>query len=141
MDFHVVFVFSCSTVQRQHLLNRNRCDTVAVTHLEILTRKKEDQIFKIIDKVLKQVFGEEATLFIYKYIEKQYSLHRSEFSEKIDVFAKGLESCLSSGAFAIESKILEDISSMYGTVSEARFERKLEGYDFASQMKIVMRRA
>jgi hypothetical protein len=109
--------------------------------LETLTRKKEDQIFKIIDKVLKQVFGEEATLFIYKYIEQNCSLHRSEFSEKIDVFAKGLESCLSSGAFAIESKILEDISSIYGTFSKTRFERKPEGYDFASQMKIVMRKA
>ena len=104
-------------------------------------RKKEDQIFKIIDKVLKQVFGEEATSFIYKYIERQYSLHRSQFSEKIDVFAKGLEECLSSGAFAVESKILEDISAIYGTISEARFERTSEGYDFATKMKIVMRKA
>ena len=109
--------------------------------MEILTRKKEDQIFKIIDKVLKQVFGEEATLFIYKYLEQRYSLRQSDFSKKIDVFAKGLEDCLSSGAFAVENKILEDISSIYGAFSEARFERKLEGYDFASQMKIVMRRA
>jgi hypothetical protein len=30
---------------------------------------EKDKIFKIIDKVLRQVFGEEATLFIYKYIE------------------------------------------------------------------------
>jgi len=109
--------------------------------LEISTRKKEDKICKIIDKVLKQVFGEEATLFIYKYLEQHYSLHQSEFSEKIDVFAKGLEECLSSGAFAIENKILEDISSIYGTFSKTRFERKPERYDFASQMKIAMRKA
>jgi hypothetical protein len=112
-----------------------------VTQLEISTRKKEDQIFKIIDKVLKQVFGEEAALFIYKYLEQHYSLRQSEFSEKIDVFAKGLEECLSSGAFAVERKILEDISAIYGSFSEARFERNPERYDFASQMKIVMRRA
>lgn len=112
-----------------------------MTTLATLPREKEDQIFKIIDKVLKQVFGEEATLFIYKYLEQRYSLRQSEFSEKIDVFAKGLEDCLSSGAFAIESKILEDTSSMYGTFSEARFERKPEVYNFASQMKIAMRRA
>jgi len=135
------FVFLCLTVQRQHLLNRNRCDTVAVTTLDTLRRKKEDQIFKIIDKVLKQVFGEEATLFIYKYLEQHYSLRQSEFSEKIDIFAKGLEECLSSGAFAVESKILEDLSAIYGSFSEARFERKPERYDFASQMKIAMRRA
>ena len=112
-----------------------------MTHLDTLRRKKEDQIFKIIDKVLKQVFGEEATLFIYKYLEQRYSLHQSEFSEKIDVFAKGLEECLSSGAFAIESKILDDVSSIYGSVNETRFKRKPERYDFARQMKIAIRRA
>ncbi|HUT17507.1 MAG TPA: hypothetical protein VMW84_04330 [Acidobacteriota bacterium] len=109
--------------------------------METLTRKKGDQIFKIIDKVLKQVFGEEATLFIYKYLEQRYSLRQSEFSEKIDVFAKGLEEWLSSGAFAIESKILDDISSIYGSVNEIEFKRKPERYDFASQMKIAIRRA
>lgn len=109
--------------------------------METTTRRKEDQVFKIIDTVLKQVFGEEATSFIYKYIEQNHSLHQSEFSKKIDVFAKGLEECLSSGAFAIESKILEDISAIYGTASEARFERESEGYDFASQMKLFTRKA
>ena len=109
--------------------------------MEKLTIKKEDQIFKIIDKVLKQVFGEEATRYIYTYIEQQHHLHQSEFSEKIDAFAKGLEECLSSGAFAIESKILDDISSMYGSFSGARFERSADKYDFASQMKNAMRRA
>jgi len=135
------YMFLCLTVQRQHLLSRNRCDTVAVTQLEISTRKKEDQIFKIIDKVLKQVFGEEATLFIYRYLEQHYSLRQSEFSEKIDVFAKGLEDCLSSGAFAIESKILDDICTIYGAFNKIDFERKPERYDFASQMKIALRTA
>jgi hypothetical protein len=105
------------------------------------TPPKEDRIFKIIDSVLKQVFGENATFFIYKYIEKHYSLHQRDFSEKIDIFAKGLEDCLSSGAFAIENKILEDLYSAYGAVSKIGYERKIERYDFASQMKIAMQRA
>jgi hypothetical protein len=105
------------------------------------TPREKDKIFKIIDSVLKQVFGEEATLFIYKYLEQHYALHQSDFSEKIDVFAKGLEDCLSSGAFAIESKILEDISSLYGSFSTIEYERKTERYDFASQMKIALQRA
>jgi hypothetical protein len=104
-------------------------------------RREEDKIFKIIDKVLKQVFGEEATLFIYKYLERRYSLHQSDFSKKIDVFAKGLEDCLSSGAFVVENKILEDISSVYGAFSTIGHDRKAERYDFASQMKTVMQRA
>ena len=112
-----------------------------MTQLNTLLRKKEDKIFKIIDKVLKQVFGEEATLFIYKYLEQHYSLRQSEFSEKIDVFAKGLEECLSSGAFAIESKILDDISAVYGSFNNIGFERKPETCDFSSQMKIALRLA
>jgi hypothetical protein len=106
-----------------------------VTLLSILRREKNDKIFQIIDKVLKQLFGGEGTLFIYNYIEQQYSLRQSDFSKRIDVFAKGLEDCLSSGAFAVESKILDDISAVYGSFNKIDFERKPESYDFASQMK------
>ncbi len=112
-----------------------------MTTLSTLRREKNDKIFQIIDKVLKQVFGEEATLFIYKYLEQQYSLRQSDFSKRIDVFAKGLEDCLSSGAFAVESKILDDISAVYGTCKRINCERKPEMYDFASQMKIALRKA
>ena len=111
-----------------------------VTRLDTLPRKN-DKIFQIIDKVLKHVFGEEATLFIYKYLEQNYSLRQSDFSKKIDVFAKGLEDCLSSGAFAIESKILDDISAIYGSFNKLDDERKPERFDFASQMKIALRKA
>ena len=103
--------------------------------------KEEDKIFQIIDRVLNQVFGEEATDFIYNYIEQKYSLHKSNFSEKIDVFAKGLEDCLSSGASAIESKILDDISAVYGSLNNTSFERRTESYNFPSQMKTALRRA
>ena len=112
-----------------------------MTPLDTLPREKDDTIFKIIDKVLKQVFGEEATLFIYKYLEQHYSLRQSDFSKKIDVFAKGLEDCLSSGAFAIESKILDDLSSVYGAFRKVGNERNPDGYDFASQMKIAIQKA
>jgi hypothetical protein len=109
--------------------------------LDTLSREKNDKILEIIDKVLRQVFGEEATLFIYKYLEQRYSLRQINFSEKIDVFAKGLEDCLSSGAFAIENKILDDISSMCGVFRKTGFEMKSERYDFVSQMKIALRSA
>jgi hypothetical protein len=42
----------------------------------------KDKIFAIVDSVLKQLFGENATIFIYKYLEQHYSLRQSEFSEK-----------------------------------------------------------
>lgn len=112
-----------------------------MTTLNTLHREQNDKIFQIIDKVLNQVFGEEATQFIYDYLERYYSLSRSEFSERIDVFAKGLEDCLSSGALAVENKILDDISAVYGSLNTMSLERKTERYDFANQMKTALRKA
>jgi len=109
--------------------------------MEAPPRKKEDKIFEIVDRVLKHVFGEEATLLIYKYLERHYSLRQSEFSAKIDVFARGLEDFLSSGAYVVESKILEDIYSSYGVRRGSELERAPEEYDFASQIRIVMQSA
>jgi len=105
------------------------------------TNRKEDRISKIIDKVLKHVFGEEATLLIYRYLENNYSLKRDEIAEKIEVFAKGLEEFLSSGAYVIERKILEDIYSSCGLLRRLELERMQEEYDFVSQMKLLMRKA
>ncbi len=105
------------------------------------TNKKEDKISKIVDKVLKQVFGEEATYLIYKHLENNYSLKQDEIAEKIDVFAKGLEGFLRSGAYVIERKILEDIYSSYGLLRRIELEKMQEECDFISQMKLIMRRA
>jgi hypothetical protein len=104
-------------------------------------RKKEDKIFKIIDRVLKQIFGEEATLLIYKHLERHYSLSKSEFSEKIDVFARGLEDFLSSGAYVVERKILDDIYSSYGVLRRTELEKTREECDFARQIKIAIQKA
>jgi hypothetical protein len=109
--------------------------------MEKLSRKKEEKIFKIIDNVLKQGFGEEATFLICRYLERHYSLSQSEFSEKIDLFARGLEDFLSSGAYAVESKILDDIYFSYGSLRRTELERTPEEYDSASQIEIFMQKA
>lgn len=109
--------------------------------METLQRNNEDTIFKIIDRVLRQVFGDEATLLIYKHLERHYSLSQSEFSQKIDLFAKGLEDFLSSGAYLIENKILDDICSSYGVFPKTDIDWKPEERDFASQIKIAMQKA
>ena len=103
--------------------------------------RKEDKISKIIDKVLKQVFGEEATHLIYRYLENKYCLRRDEIAEKIEVFAAGLEEFLRSGAYVIERKILEDIYSNYGLLRRLELERVQEESDFVSQVKSLMRKA
>jgi len=109
--------------------------------MEIITHqtntKKNDKISCIIDRVLTQIFGEEATHLIYRYLESNYSLKRNEISEKIDVFAEGLEEFLRSGAYAIEQKILDDIYSSYGSLRRLELERTQEEYGFVGQMRLL----
>ena len=98
--------------------------------------KSDDEVSRTIDRVLRQIFGRKAALLIYEHLEKRYSLKRDEIAEKIDVFAKGLEEILRSGAYVIEKKILEDIYSSYGLTYTLEFERR-NTYDFVSQMKTL----
>jgi len=104
-------------------------------------KEKEDKISKIVDSVLKQVFGEEATSLIYKHLEKNRGVKPNEISEKIEVFAKGLEEFLSSGAYVIEKKILEDICSTYGLLRRLELERMQEEFDFVNQLKSLKQEA
>jgi hypothetical protein len=105
------------------------------------TSARDDRIFRIIDNVLKQVFGENTALFINEYLEQRYSLQQRDFSKKIVVFAKGLEDALSSCAFAIETEILVNIYPIYGSFNSINCESKSEGDDFANQMKIAKQKA
>lgn len=102
---------------------------------------KDDRITKIIDRVLTQIFGKEATNLIYKHLERNYSVRRVEIAEKLDLFAKGLEDFLKSGAYAIEKRILNDIWSSYGSVRKLQLERPRNGTSFVSEMKMLMREA
>jgi hypothetical protein len=104
-------------------------------------RNKDDKIFKIIDHVLREVFGKEATDLMYQYLERRYSLSQSEFSEKIDVFAKGLEEFLSSGAYVVENKILEDIYFHYSALRRTELERPFEERGFAYQIKSAIQKS
>jgi len=99
--------------------------------------KYDDEVSKAIDRVLREIFGAEATRLIYKHLENQYSLKRGEIFEKIDVFAKGLKELLRSGAYVIEREILEEIYSSSGLYRGLEFERGTNEYDFVSQMKML----
>jgi len=104
------------------------------------TYKENEKIVKVIDRVLMQIFGEEATRLIYRYLENRYAVKHDEIADKIDLFAKGLEEFLRTGAYVVERKILEDIYSSYGLLRRLELERIQES-DFASQIKMLMRRA
>ena len=100
-----------------------------------------EAISKIIDRALRQVFGKDATQLIYKYLETKYALKQDEIASKIDLFAKGLEDFLNSGAYVIEQKILEDIYSNYGLLRRLQLERMQEEKGFANQVRLFTQRA
>jgi len=102
--------------------------------------KCDDRVSEAIDDVLRGIFGDKAALLIYKYLEDQCSLRQDEIVEKIDVFAKGLEEFLRSGAYIIEMKILEDVYSSYGLTPGLEFERRSDKHDFVSQMKMLIQK-
>ena len=95
--------------------------------------KHDDAVSRAIDRVLKQIFKDEGRHLIYKYLEAHHSLKQDEITEKIDVFARGLEDFLSSGAYVVETKILEEIYSSYGLVQRPELD------DFPDQIRILMR--
>jgi hypothetical protein len=99
------------------------------------TNKSDAKIERIIDRVLRQVFGEEAALLIYRHLESNYSLKKEEVADRIETFAAGLEDFLRSGAYVIEQKILEDIYSSYGLLRRIELERERDEFDFVSQIK------
>jgi hypothetical protein len=103
--------------------------------IQQVTNKSDAKIERIIDRVLRQVFGEEATLLIYRHLESNYSLKKEEVADRIETFAAGLEDFLRSGAYVIEQKILEDIYSSYGLLRRIELERERDEFDFVSQIK------
>jgi hypothetical protein len=101
----------------------------------------ESKVFRVIDKVLTQVFGRDATLLIYKHLEHNYGLKRNEIGERIEVFAQGLEDFLKSGALVIEKKILEDINSGCHCLPKIELGNTNNEESFVSQIKLYMHKS
>ncbi|XHH07978.1 MAG: hypothetical protein ACFCUE_10420 [Candidatus Bathyarchaeia archaeon] len=80
--------------------------------MEVLNRQMGDSINKIIDNVLTEVFGEKGAFYIYKYLENNYQLEPKQFSSQLELFSKGLEDCLSSGAIPVQTRILHTIGNI-----------------------------
>jgi hypothetical protein len=110
-----------------------------VTVITQQKRNESDKVSRVVDRILRQVFGEEATRLIYLYLESNYSVRRDEIGEKVELFAKGLEDFLNSGAYLIEQKILEDISSNHEMLRKLDLEQ-LKEQDFSSQLRLLMRK-
>jgi len=72
----------------------------------------DEKLSKIVDKVLQQIFGQTATITIYKYLEEKYSLKREDIPNKPEIFAEGLEAYLNSGASVVAGMILNESSEV-----------------------------
>ncbi len=133
----------CLTVQQEYLLSRN-IEEINRGRLMTMTQcidDKDAEISRVIDRVLQQVFGKEATQLIYKYLEAKHSLKQDEISQKIDLFAKGLEDFLNSGAYVVEQKILQNIYSNYGLLRRLQLERNQVERCFVDQVRLLKQRA
>jgi hypothetical protein len=106
-------------------------------HRRIHAYDEDDKVFEVVDRVLTQIFGEKATHLIYRHLERNYSLRSCEIAEKIDVFAKGLEDFLNSGAYVVERRILEDLQLGCELTSEPELARA----DFVDQVRFLVAKA
>ncbi|RLI46716.1 hypothetical protein DRO69_02435 [Candidatus Bathyarchaeota archaeon] len=90
------------------------------------TKEKFNKLLlKIIDEELKHIFGEVATSIIYNYLERNYSLKREEIPEKLEVFTRGIEQFLGSGAQVVQKITLQKLSACSGVQCQVK-----EGYSF-----------
>jgi hypothetical protein len=84
-------------------------------------RKHPKRLFKIVDKVLKQVLGEPTTLFLYKHLEEEHSLKPEDIPNELKIFEKGLEEYLSgSGASAVLGVIQSESPELKMKILSAR---------------------
>jgi hypothetical protein len=88
-----------------------------------------EKLNKVIDRVLNQIFGQEAVQIIYEYLEKNHYIQRHEIAEKFDSFNYALREYLGTGALVIEKVILDNLE-LYG------FEQN-KCDDFAERQKII----
>jgi hypothetical protein len=106
-------VFFCHTVDRECLYEPfPLLFEYGGTCLQVMNCQIGDSINQIIESVLTEVFGKKGALYIYRYIENAYQIAPSQFSKQLELFSKGLEDCLSTGAIPIQARILHAIGNL-----------------------------
>ncbi len=98
------------------------------------TKEKFDKLLKIIDEELKHIFGEAATALIYNHLERDYSSKREEIPEKLEVFIRGLEEFLGSGAQVIQKTTMQKLSSCVGEV-QCQIKEGSSFVDYVTEIK------
>ena len=108
-------VYLCRTLAREDLLNRNTSVNLNIVKgfflmiSQFSSQNKERQAVEVIDNVLNQILGQEATQIIYKYLESNYLIQKHEIVEKLDSFNCALEEYLGAGATIIKKIIMQSL--------------------------------
>lgn len=101
--------------------------------------KRENEFNRLlvmtIDNSLREVFNENATSAIYTYLEKNYALSQEEIPQKLDLFTDGLHKFLSTGAFAVEHFILENLCSRLKCTSDFDLDGESDFKNSIAQLK------
>ena len=61
----------------------------------------------VVERVLCQILGQDATKILYEYLESHHSLKKYQIAENFDSFNRALEQYLGSGAAALERVIAQ----------------------------------
>jgi hypothetical protein len=83
-----------------------------------------------VDSTLKQIFKEDGTRVIYKFLESHSRLKLEDVADKPKVFSDSLETLMVSAARVIETVILKNLYSRMGL----KFKEK-KGYKFSDYIK------
>jgi len=76
------------------------------------------KIALLIDEQLTRIFGKEATLLIYKYLQKKYGCTMNEIYQNMERFIEGLQSFLGSGAIVVEKAVLSKLTLEFDLESQ-----------------------
>jgi len=100
-----------------------------MTAKSLSQNRQSRNLNKVVDKVLNQILGPEATQIIYDYLENNHRIQRHEIAEKFDSFNHALKEYLGSGAIVVEKVIQQSLE--LGELDENK------GVDFSEQRKIL----
>ena len=102
-------------------------------------REFEENLIKLIDRKLNDLFGDTAASVIYSYLEKRLSLKLEDIPRNLETFTKGLNEFLSSGALVIETIILKDLYSSFGLKFKQQITKDHEFVECINELKNKIR--
>ena len=94
---------------------------------------------KTIDNSLREILNEKAASVIYEYLKSSYALDQEEIPEKLDVFVDGLHEFLSTGAYAVEHTILENLCSNLKCTDKPEIDNEGDFENFIIHLKNCLR--